>query len=253
MTKAGQHAQEYQKLVSSKKINRQFAEAHSYKNIGMLREILGEYEQALEDYKQFLLLSKRDNDSRGIAQAQGCIGSIYASLCNAQLSATYHEQHIANAKKMDDFRMLVLAYEQMGDSCMVLGDPRRGVEAFINMLRSSIEAEPELQATALCKIGTAYKGTQETHLSLFYFDQAHAIAEDFGFHTVKIVSEYSIALLLQNSNVIHELDCAHTYFKRLILVFEAKIQQHRDEVRPKSNKTPRSTEWGQVAPASSYV
>ena len=217
--------------MSTKNPNRRFAEAQSHKNVGMLNEILGEYEDALDHYKQFLSLSKRESDKRGIAQAQGCIGSIYAALSNAQLSMTFHEQHINNALKTNDAKMITLAYEQMGDSCMTLNNSFQAIEAFLNMLRSCLEETPELQATALCKIGTAYKESGERQLGLFYFEQAHTVAEDFGFHTVKVVSEYNIALLLQSSNVIYELDCAHKYFERLIHVFEAKIQQHRDEVK----------------------
>ena len=224
-----EHARIYEKLVSNSKSTRKLAEAQSHKNVGMLNEILGNFEESLSHYKKFLLLSKRQGDKKGTAQAYGCIGSIYAALSNAQLSITHHQQHINNATKMKDKHLVTLAYEQMGDSYMLLENYNSAAESFINMLRSCLNGDPELQATALCKIGTAYRAGDEKHLGLFYFQQSHAISDDFGFQTVKVVSEYNIALLLQNSSVVHELDCSHKYFERLIHIFEAKIQQHRDE------------------------
>ncbi len=85
-------------------LNREFAEAHAYHNMGMLHEILGNPQEALESYKKFFQMSKKKSDKKGVALAYGCLGSAYAALHNRQMAVTYHEQHVASAKKLKDSR-----------------------------------------------------------------------------------------------------------------------------------------------------
>lgn len=101
MKKAIQHAEIYCSLIEHyEPESRKNAQAQSHQNVGMLHELLGNYNEALKHYKKYLNLSKVSGDKLGMAQAYGCLGSVYGHLSNSSLAVSYHEQHVKMAKSL---------------------------------------------------------------------------------------------------------------------------------------------------------
>ena len=221
-------ARQYTKLLQDSDV-KQSTKAQSFHNQGLLHEILGEYQEAAENYKSYLKQSKAAGDKRGVAQAYGCLGSAYAALNNYQLSLTYHEQHVALATKLDDPRLIGQAHEQFGDTRVKYKEYEEAVTCYMSTIKSCARNDLRMQTTALCKIGKTYRGQKRYQYSMYYFDQAKIIAEDFEFADIKIICEYNLACILQHSTQMYEIDQAQKYFERLIPIFEGKISQHRDE------------------------
>lgn len=222
------YARLYTKLVEESGVSIQ-VKAQSYHNEGLLNEILHEYPRAVECYQNYLKQSKKAGDKRAVAQAYGCLGSVYSALGNYNLSMTFHEQHVSLASKLGDPRSLALAHEQLGDSKIVFEEFEEAVECFLSSARSGARNDLRLQTSALCKIGKTYRSLKRYQYSLYYFEQAKVIAEDFEFNEIKSICEYNLACILQNSTQMFEIDQAERYFTRLIPAYEAKIHQHREE------------------------
>ena len=116
LLQAMKHAEIYLKLIEGRDILRDNAEALSQQNIGVLLDILGKYSDALEHFKKFLELSSSKSDKKGVTQAYGCLGGVYAKLGNISLAKTYHEQCVNAAKSLLDDKLVTLAHEQFGDT-----------------------------------------------------------------------------------------------------------------------------------------
>ncbi|ESO98992.1 hypothetical protein LOTGIDRAFT_231307 [Lottia gigantea] len=203
--------------------------AESYHNTGMLNEILGNYTEALESYKKYLALSKKEGKKKCIGQAYGCLGSVYAALRNWQLAVTYHEQHIKIAKKAQDKKMLINAYEMLGDTYMSKGDYETAVTTFEAMLNTCIRTDYRNKATAICKLGNAYRAQGKHQYSMYFYQQASDLAVDFDFGDIQTMSQYNIACMNQNSTQMADIELARKYFLKLIPYFEKKITEHDEQ------------------------
>ena len=228
MEQAVYHAQNYVKLIQESS-QRKDAEARSYYNVGTLHEILGEYTEALENYQNYLQQSKQKGDKHDVAQAYGCLGAVYAYLNNHQLALTYHDQSISIAKILKDSKVLAKAYEQFGDSYFKFQQYNDAIDCYMQMARSCMRPDLLGQAAALCRIGAAYRAQQRFQYSIYYFEQAKMISEDFEPSHITTLCEYNLACILQHSTQILEIDQAKKYFERLIPIHEAKIEQHKEE------------------------
>ena len=230
MQGAVEHARIYCELIKGYTPDKhQYAEARSHQNVGMLYEVLGEHQRALQHYKQYLSMSKQRGHKKGIAQAYGCLGSIYAQLRNRQLSLTYHEQHINMARKLNDQALTATALELMGDSFMLLEEFEHACEKFDEMFQNCPRVDLKMRTTSLCKLGRAYLKQKRFQYALFYFEQARDIAQEFDYLNVKVMCDFNIACMLQHSTQHTDLDKAYELFRKLIPMLEAKYLQHQEE------------------------
>ena len=208
---------------------KQFAEAHSYHNVGMLQEILGNYKEALECYQKYCSLSKKNGDRKGLAQSYGCLGSVYASLSNHAMSITCHEQHISATKKIGDVKIQIRACEQMGDTYTKMEEHEKANESYNEMFKLCPGSDIHNRTAALLKMANSYKTQGKYQYALYYTEQAKILAEDVDFTDIKVICKLNIASILQHSTQLSELDQAKTYFQDLIPLFEAKIEKHTEE------------------------
>ena len=209
--------------------SRQFAEAHSHHNVGMLQEILGNHKEALESYKKYCSLSKKKSDKKGIAQSYGCLGSVYASLGNRAMAVTYHEQHVSAAKKLGDMKLQIQAVEQMGDTYMKIKEYGKAAETYNKMYKLCPRTDIHTRTASLLKLGNSCKAQGKCQYALYYTEQAKTLAQENDFTNIEIISTLNLASILQHSTQVFELDQAKKYFQDLIPIIEVKIEQHRDE------------------------
>lgn len=228
MSAAIKHAQKY--VVYIEKYNFQGKlRAESYHNTGMLNEILGNYNDAIKNYKQYLEEGKKNGDKKGMAQAYGCLGSVYAALQNWKLSITYHEHYVTMATRFEDKRMKIIANEMLADTLMLKGDYELAAKAYEEMINSCIRTDYRTRATGLCKIGHAYRALKKNQYSLYFYEQASELAEDFEFPEIETLSHYNIACIHQQSTQMLELEKALKYFQQLVPYYETKIREHMVE------------------------
>lgn len=228
MAYAEKHAQIYVKLLEKFGIEGH-VQSESYHNTGMLNEILGNFNEALKHYSMYLRVCKKSGDKKGMAQAYGCLGSVYAAIRNWKLSITYHEQHIAMAKKFSDPKLLVIAYEMTADTYMVKEDFEKAVENYNQMLNSCIRTDYRAKSMAFCKLGNAYRDMKKTQYAVGFYEQASNLAEDFDYVDILTMCHYNLACIKRHSKEMMEIEEARKYFEKLIPLFETKIREHRNE------------------------
>lgn len=226
--KALTYAEEYIELLELNEIGGR-VQGESHHHQGMLLEMQGNYSQALVCYERYLAHSKNCGDKKGVAQAYGCLGSIYGFLKNWKLSMTYHDQYISLAQKFDDSKMLSVSYEMKGDTLMMQEDYPAAVFAFDAMINASIRTDYRSKATGLCKLGNAHRAQKQHQYSIYFYQQSLELADDFDYEDVKALCQYNLACIWQHSTQMNDIDLARKYFVQLISLLEGKIVQHREE------------------------
>ena len=228
MQSAIKHAKKYVDFIE--KFNFQGKlKAESYHNTGMLNEILGNFNDAINNYNKYLHECKTNSDKKGMAQAYGCLGSVYAALRHWKLSITYHEQYVAMAKKSDDKRMQTIANEMLADTLMLVGDFEKAVTGYEEMLKCCLRTDYRTKAMGMCKLGNAHRALKKFQHSLAFYEQASDLSQDFEFPDIEMMSHYNIACIHQNSSQMMELEQALKYFLHLIPYLETKIREHMEE------------------------
>ncbi|XP_060081998.1 tetratricopeptide repeat protein 28-like [Ylistrum balloti] len=222
------HARQYTNLLDKYNLTGKII-GESYHNAGMLNEILGNYREALKNYEMYLKTSKEAGDKKGVAQAYGCLGSVYAALRNWKLSVTYHDQYISIADKSNDTRMMMISREMLADTYMLKGDSEAAVLQYEAMYKTCIRTDYRGKATALCKIGNAFRDLKRNQYSIHYYEQAYDLAQDYLFSDIQTLCEFNIACIKQQSTQMMDIELARKYFSKLIPFLEMKIREHLDE------------------------
>lgn len=221
------HARKYVKLLEKFGLEGKIL-AESYHNNGMLNEILGNYNEAVGAYKKYLKNSKDSSDNKGVAQAYGCLGSSYAALQNWKLSISFHEQYVNLATKSGDLKMLSIANEMLADTYMLKEDFESAVKYYEAMLNACGRTDYRIKATGLCKIGNAYRELKKLQYSIYFYEQACDLAEDYLYRDIQTLCEYNLACLKQHSTQMMDIEMARKYFEKLIPFFETKIREHSE-------------------------
>ena len=228
MESAIKHAKKYVYYIEKYNFHGKL-KAESYHNTGMLNEILGNYKEAINNYNKYLDECKKNGDRKGMAQAYGCLGSVYAALRNWKLSLSYHEQYVKMASRFDDSRMKLISNEMLGDTLMLKGDFEEAVGPYEEMVNSCLRTDYHTRAMGMCKLGHAFRALKKYQFSLHFYEQAADLGEDFDFPEVETLCHYNMACINQQSTQMLELEKAMKYFQQLIPYFEAKIREHRAE------------------------
>ena len=203
--------------------------AQAYCNAGTLYDMLSKPREAMEYYKKYLHICKRNGDKWGMAQAYGCMGSSYAQLGNAGMSVTMHEQHVALVKQLKDKGKIFLALEMFGDSYAGLENWSKAIETYENIVKQCRPNDAKVKSALLCKIGSVYRRQNLQERALVCFEEAEKLGSELALHNVLVLCKLNIALCLQESNKMQELERALGYLEFVIPVLEAKRCQHYEE------------------------
>ncbi|KAK3780031.1 hypothetical protein RRG08_029724 [Elysia crispata] len=228
MSVAAWHAEKYMSLARKFDLDPKLL-AESHHNTGMLNEILGHYDEALECYQEYLNISKKNGNKKGIGQAYGCLASVYAALRNWPLALTYHGQQLALASHSRDKKMTALAHEMFGDTLCLKEDYEAAIEHYNQMLLLCRSRDNRGDATSRCKMAAAYKAMGQLQYSLYYYMEALSLAQRFGLSDLETMTEFHVACINKDSTQFAEREEAQNAFLRLIPFFEKKIQKHIEE------------------------
>eukprot|EP00658_Telonema_sp_P-2_P066025 TRINITY_DN5513_c0_g1_i3.p2 TRINITY_DN5513_c0_g1~~TRINITY_DN5513_c0_g1_i3.p2 ORF type:complete len:262 (+),score=51.34 TRINITY_DN5513_c0_g1_i3:609-1394(+) len=130
-------------------------EGISYYRMGVLHDNLKEYKKAIGQYKKFLAICKRTNDTVGEALAYNCIAvdfQMMGGANNLEKSIEYHTKHrdIADvAGKFTSYSNLGIAYQEMGDLDQAVHNHQNALRHAIHI--SSLEGE----SVACANLGVA--------------------------------------------------------------------------------------------------
>ncbi|KAL8606426.1 hypothetical protein ACOMHN_060331 [Nucella lapillus] len=228
MSAAILHAHRYIRLAEKFGLDSR-SHAESFHNTGMLNEILGDLQAALDCYEKYLQISKQNSDKRGAAQAYGCLGGAHAGLGNWPTAVMYHQQHVAMATKLEDDRMVALSKEMLGDTHMLQGEFEKAVLQYEAVVNACSRNEIRTKAMALCKLGRAYRALGRSQYSLYFFEQASNMADSYDFDDIRIMADFHQACIHCSSTQLAEIEHAQKSFSRLIPFFEKKISEHQEE------------------------
>ncbi|CAH1788066.1 unnamed protein product [Owenia fusiformis] len=226
------HAQLYVSIVGGgvePESPRDGSGAQAYQHLGMLHFLLSNYEQSLKYYKTYLQKCKVNQNRAGMAQAYGALGNIYGALRNRILAETYHDQHIAIARKLKDAKLTCSGWELYGDTLMGLKEYEQATECYGEMLKVASKGVGKTRVTACCKLASAYKAMDKYQYSIFYYEEGCRLCEELGWKDMRIQCQFNLACILQHSTQHSELTQAHKYFSKLIPLLEKRLATHRDE------------------------
>ena len=82
---------------------------------------------------------------------------------------------------------------------------------------------------ALCKLGRAYRALGRSQYSLYFFEQAVSMADDYDFADVRMMADYHQACIQCTSTQLSEIESAQKALGKLIPFFEKKIAEHNEE------------------------
>jgi tetratricopeptide (TPR) repeat protein len=230
ITDALEHALIYVKLTEPLTEDKSLV-AQAYCNAGTLFDMLGKPHEAMDFYKKYLQACKQDGgkNKRAQAQAYGCLGSSYAQLGNETMAVTMHQQQLSAIKQFHDHILTAVAYELLGDSFMSLENWSKAAESYDTAIKCLKSADVKAKAAMLCKLGNAYRQQRLCGHALQVYEQAEKLSRDSSQFNVSVVSKLNIAICLQESSRMQELERALEYFDFVLPILEAKRCQHYEE------------------------
>ncbi|KAI8771455.1 tetratricopeptide repeat protein 28 [Biomphalaria glabrata] len=222
------HAKKYMRLAETLNLETRMV-ADSHHNVGVLNEIIGNYQEAIQSYNVFLQKSQATCNQKSIGQAYGCLASVHAALKKYSLALGFHKQHLAIATELKDRKMMAVAHEMFADTLCLMEDFNQALEHYTQVLSLCRNVDNSSVARAQCKMAAAYKNMGQTQYSLYYCKEALSLAERFGFTDLEILAEYYKACILKDSSQFLETDEAQKIFMKLIPYLEEKISKHIEE------------------------
>ncbi|XP_074655351.1 uncharacterized protein LOC141908946 isoform X2 [Tubulanus polymorphus] len=234
MNKALENAREYLRLLDEESDDDSSDEnlrRDSHYNIGMLHEILGDFERAIAEYREYERLSRETENSRGTARAYGCLGGIYAHLKHWKLSDTYLEQQIDVCSRIGDEGLINDALEQRADAFMMRSDIDSALDIYSNIAKNCgrRRGNRRTKCNALLKLGIAYRKQRRFQYAAHYLDEALFVARDEKYNDLELACEFNMAAVDQHSTQVFDLERGRKLFEKLIPIFEAKIAQAKEE------------------------
>ena len=91
---------------------------------------LGQYQQAIEYYQQWLAIAREIGDRGGEANSLGNLGNAYYSLGQYQQAIEYHQQSLAIAREIGDRRGEAIALFNLGNALARVDDKWNARQAY---------------------------------------------------------------------------------------------------------------------------
>ena len=119
-----------QYLSIAKELGDRADEGRTYDNLGMVYQTLDDFNQAIEYFKQHLSIAKELGDRADEGSAYNNLGMAYHKLGDFNQAIEYHKQHLSIAKELGDRADEGLTYNNLGLVYLKLGDLNQVIEYF---------------------------------------------------------------------------------------------------------------------------
>lgn len=199
-----------------------------YSYTGKLKRLTGQYQEALYMHELELAICKRYNDRKGMGNAYGNIGLVYASMGNDTMSKEFLNQQFLIAKSLEDSESLLNATKIQAESLMKLGKISPAIESFKTLLKLARENHLwDVQCSAYRNIGKLYHKQGTLNFARHYLDQAVHRAKERFMKEEAIDAEMHLAQVL---HILGYYEEARKHFKEVVIYLEKTIDtlQHYD-------------------------
>ncbi|CAH1800734.1 unnamed protein product [Owenia fusiformis] len=166
---------ELESLLESKGHERQILKIKNV--IGSLYESQGKCKEALEYYKDILIMCEKNEDKSGIALSLNNIGNMHKNLGN-HYEALIHLHESLNIYNKIHYRDIARSlnnlgnmYYTLGDQCEALKYHQDSLDMRRKIYRNNEQQHPDI-ASSLNNIGNVYKKLRELHKALEYHKES---------------------------------------------------------------------------------
>ena len=168
-------------LRDAKELGDSTDEGIAYHCLGLVYNLLGDFNQAIEYLKQHLSIAKQLGDKKDEGRAYYNLGSAYCSLGNVSQAIEYHRQDLSIAKELEDRAGERRAYNNLGSAYYKLGDVNQAIEYHRQDLSLAKELGYRVGERRACNnLGLAYEKLGDLNQAIEYHKQALSTAKELG-------------------------------------------------------------------------
>ena len=185
---------EYSKkaLLLAEKSTCMTCKARALSSAGIINEIVGNYEKALDFHLQSLKISESIGNKKLMASNYNNLGIVYKKQGNLQLALEYHHRSLELRQEMNDRYSMASSYNNIGSILNLLGNQQKALEFLTRALLIKTELRDSAgMAHAFNNIAFVYMNLDYNNEALDYFKKANSIYE-------KIDEQYGVASTLLN-------------------------------------------------------
>ncbi len=190
-------------------------EAEALHKLGGAYYFLSDYSNALENYKQSLLIREELNNNEGVANISNNIGMIYQELGSYDKALDNYMIALQFYEASHNEKKIAVVLNNIG---AVYGDLKNYDKALLSYMHS-LEIKQKLDdksgiASTLHNIGRAYDNLQEYDKALEYYERAVILKKQLN-------NQYSLAITLNNIGKVYS---EQNKFERALTYFEEALQ-----------------------------
>ena len=202
-----------------------------YSYTGKLMRLIGNFSEALHMHELELAICKRYKDRKGMGNAYGSIGLVYASMGNDVMANEFLNQQFLIAKSLEDSELLLNATKDQAEAYMKLGKIPPAIESFKTLLKLARENHLwNVQGSAYRNIGKLYQMQGTLNFARHFLDEAMHRAKECSMKEEEIDAEMHLAQVL---HVLGYYEEARKHFKEVVIFFEKSIDKlHHYEIQP---------------------
>jgi tetratricopeptide (TPR) repeat protein len=188
------HEGELAKLTGNRK-----GEANSLGNLGNAYDSLGQYQRAINFYKQQLEIAREIGDRQGEANSLGGLGNAYHSLGQYQRAINFYEQQLEIACEIGDRQGEANSLGGLGNAYYSLGQFPWAIDLH-EQHRAIAREIGDLQgeANSLGSLGLAYDSLGQYQRAIDLHEQSLAIKREIGDRKGEAASLGSLGLAYQS-------------------------------------------------------
>ncbi|MGJ3251911.1 MAG: tetratricopeptide repeat protein [Elainellaceae cyanobacterium] len=156
-------------------------EGNALGNLGIAYRNLGDYQQAIDLYEQYLAIAREIGDRRGEGNALGNLGLAYWSLGDYPQAIDLYEQQLVIAREIGDRRGEGNALGNLGITYDNLGDYQQAIDLYEQQLVIAREiGDRSGEGTALGNLGIAYDNLGDYQQAIDFYEQQLVITRKIG-------------------------------------------------------------------------
>ncbi len=174
-------AQEYAEraMLLSQELNYQLGLANALNNLGLVYNMLGNYQQSMGSYLESVRVSQSIGDKTGVANAYHNLGLAFKEKQDYSKALDFYERSLEIARQLDDKARIASPLNNIGTIYSLKKEYGKALKNYNEALALYTTLKDSIGiATALGNIGEVYLEQERSYQSLQYFLQALQIYEN---------------------------------------------------------------------------
>ncbi len=205
-------------LALAEEMNDHLAQSYFLNFLGLVNQITGNYNKALEYYRQALQNDEIKNDLPGKATDLNNIGSIYLTKGEYDLATNTYKEALQIAERMQDFQGMIATLNNLGRIKEIKGELDLALRNYQKAMRITEEiGYLSRKTTLLNNIGRIYGIQNDFDIALQQYDEALQISDQLGDLYGKIILLNNIGRIYDEY---HDYDKAFQYYTEALELSE---------------------------------